>query len=123
MKLYLELDRAPRTRPLPPALVDRCAWWLPWLHRRRRAPWTTLRSALLARLLERAVPPATLGDRSAPLWGALHVINFHRGPSDGGSLEMPRAQRGNERQCRSCAATLRERPSEILRATWRVQCW
>jgi len=101
VKLYLELDHAPRTRPLPPALVDRCAWWLPWLHRRRRAPWTTLRCALLARLLEHAFPPATLGDRSAPLWGALNVINFHRGPTD----------------------DQRKRPSEKWRATWRVQCW
>jgi serine/threonine-protein kinase len=48
--------------------------------------------------------------------------------ADGGSLEMPRAERGNERQCRSCAANRsppssdqRERPSEKWRATrWRL---
>ena len=45
-------------------------------------------------------------------------------PAIGGSLEMPRAERGNERQCRSCAANpspptsdQRERPSETWRAT------
>ena len=129
--LYLDLDRVPRDRPLPPALVDRCAWWLPWLHRRRHSPWTTLRSALLARLLDRSVHPATLGDRGAPLWGALHVIDFRRcgpmetarrcheqsGATNGSAARAPSVE------ARSQATRGSDQAKSGAPPTWQVQCW
>ncbi len=73
-RLYHELCRAPLDRPLPNALVDACVWWWPWLRRRRRAPWTSMRSAFAACLLVHA--GAARGVLPGTLWGASHAIDF-----------------------------------------------
>src|SRR5690348_17069594 len=72
--LYSELCRVAPGQPLPRGLVDGCVWWWPWLLRRRRAPWTSMRSALAARLFTHA--HAARGACPGTLWGALHAIDF-----------------------------------------------
>lgn len=79
-RLLVALRQAPLDRPLEPILIDRCAWWLPLLRRRRGPLWSILAFCLTSLLRRRAGKLSALDERSQPLWGQIYALRFHRRP-------------------------------------------